>query len=73
MRSMRICATSQLVKAGRVLNASSYWTHLRIACGWEITASSMMDVDEISGEVVVLRVLSKEESLVYLVKLEPIR
>ena len=33
----------------------------------------MMDVDEISGEVVVLRVLSKEESLVYLVKLEPIR
>ena len=31
------------------------------------------DVDEISGEVVVLRVLSKEESLVYLVKLEPIR
>ena len=31
------------------------------------------DVDEISGEVVVLRVLSKEESLAYLVKLELIR
>jgi mRNA interferase RelE/StbE len=31
------------------------------------------DVDENIGEVVVLRVLSKEDSLVYLVKLEPIR
>ncbi len=41
-RSMRICATSQLVKAGRVSNASSCWTHLRIACGWETTGSSMM-------------------------------
>ena len=31
------------------------------------------DVDEIIGEVVMLRVLSKEESLVYLVTLEQIR
>jgi mRNA-degrading endonuclease RelE of RelBE toxin-antitoxin system len=31
------------------------------------------DVDEVVGEVVVLRVLSKEESLVYLAELERIR
>jgi mRNA interferase RelE/StbE len=31
------------------------------------------DVDETIGEAVVLRVLSKEESLVYLMRLEPMR
>ena len=70
-RSMRICATSQLVKSGadyafELLDSPAY--RLRVG-----DYRVFYDVDEISGEAVVLRVLSKEDSLVYLVKLEPIR